>query len=296
MLPNGATLLNLFFGIFAIVSAARGSFGAAGWFVVLGGVADALDGRIARATGTGSRFGEELDSLVDAISVGLAPALIMYFAILNKDGWDWLFVFMFTSSAVVRLARFNVEQAGRKKTHFRGLPSPVAGMTLATYYWFSQTALYNETVIFFTDNKVLADFPWHVMLRFLMVGLALLMISNIPYPAVPTIGYRSPRQVVSAIVVVAVVLGLRLLPNEFFFPVLLAYVVLNAGKWALLGFFDRVPTGQSIFLDDASDDAPLPAGVQHGEYATGRRRRRRGRHRPDKPTPLMNPAVEEPPE
>ncbi|GAC1649679.1 MAG: CDP-diacylglycerol--serine O-phosphatidyltransferase [Gemmatimonadaceae bacterium] len=294
MLPNGATLLNLFFGIFAIVSAARGRFEAAGWFVVLGGLADALDGRIARATGTGSRFGEELDSLVDAISFGLAPALIMYFAVLNKDGWDWLFVFLFTSSAVMRLARFNVEQAGRKKTHFHGLPSPVAGMTLATYYWFSQTSLYNETVIFFTANKVLADFPWHVMLRWLMVGLAFLMISNIPYPAVPTIGFRSPRQLVGALIVAAVVIGLRLLPNEFFFPVLLAYVVVNAAKWALLGFFDRVPTGQSIFLEEETDDTSLAVAVPPTEFVTGRRRRRRGRHRGEKPTPLMNPAVDEP--
>ena len=157
LLPNGFTLFNLFCGIYAIVLAIRGDFASAPTFIVLGGVADALDGRVARATGTGSRFGEELDSLVDAISFGLAPALIMYFAVLPNDGnWDWLLVFIFTSCAVMRLARFNVEQAGRTKTHFHGLPSPAAGMTLATYYWFSQTPLYNQTVILFTDSKTLS--------------------------------------------------------------------------------------------------------------------------------------------
>ena len=131
-------------------------------FIVLGGIADTLDGRVARATGTGSRFGEELDSLVDAISFGFAPALIMYLRRARTDGsWEWLLVFIFTSCAVMRLARFNVEQAGRKKTHFHGLPSPAAGLTLATYYWFSQTPLYNQTVILFTDSKTLADLPWH---------------------------------------------------------------------------------------------------------------------------------------
>ena len=89
LLPNGFTLLNLFCGIYAIVLASRGRFDRAALFVVIGGVADALDGRVARATGTGSRFGEELDSLVDAISFGLAPALIMYFAALNTNGTDW---------------------------------------------------------------------------------------------------------------------------------------------------------------------------------------------------------------
>jgi len=213
LLPNGFTLFNLFCGIYAIVLASRGRFGTAAFFVVLGGVADSLDGRIARATGTGSRFGEELDSLVDAISFGLAPALIMFFAALRTDGNDWIYVFIFASCAVIRLARFNVEQAGRPKTHFHGLPSPAAGMTLATYYWFSQTPLYNDTVIFFTDNRTLAELPWHTILRWLMVGLAYFMISDVPYPAVPTIGYRSARQLMGTSIIVGSVLGLIFLPR-----------------------------------------------------------------------------------
>ncbi|HLA14456.1 MAG TPA: CDP-diacylglycerol--serine O-phosphatidyltransferase, partial [Gemmatimonadaceae bacterium] len=133
ILPNGFTLANLFFGVFAIVAASRGEFDTAGLYVVFGGICDALDGRVARATGTGSRFGSELDSLVDAITFGLAPAMIMYFAVLNRTGWDWIFSFLFAACAVIRLARFNVEQAGRAKKYFHGLPSPAAGMTLATY-------------------------------------------------------------------------------------------------------------------------------------------------------------------
>jgi CDP-diacylglycerol--serine O-phosphatidyltransferase len=107
-LPNGFTLANLFFGIFGIVAASRGDFDAAARFIVFGGIADALDGRIARATKTGSRFGEELDSLVDAISFGTAPALIMYFAVFQSSRWEWIFCFFFTACAVMRLARFNV--------------------------------------------------------------------------------------------------------------------------------------------------------------------------------------------
>ena len=77
VLPSGLTLANLFCGVFAIVSASRGQFDFAGLLIILGGVADALDGRVARATGSGSRFGSELDSLVDVITFGTAPALIM---------------------------------------------------------------------------------------------------------------------------------------------------------------------------------------------------------------------------
>ena len=307
LLPNGFTLFNLFCGIYAIVLASRGRFGTAAFFVVVGGVADSLDGRIARATGTGSRFGEELDSLVDAISFGLAPALIMYFAALKTDGNDWIYVFIFASCAVIRLARFNVEQAGRPKTHFHGLPSPAAGMTLATYYWFSQTPLYNDAVIFFTDNRTLAELPWHTILRWLMVGLAYFMISDVPYPAVPTIGYRSARQLVGTSIIVGSILGLIFVPRQFIFPALVAYVLFGAVKWAALGFLDIVPDRRSVFLEEEADVDPtlaenlpehqaetvrpvVPTGSLNGEAAevqepTNRRRRRRRRHRGERPNP-----------
>src|ERR1700704_6683859 len=194
ILPNGFTLMSLFFGMFAIVAASRGEFDTAGLYVVFGGVCDALDGRVARATGTGSRFGSELDSRGGAVTFGLAPAMIMYFAVLNRNGWDWIFAFLFTACAVIRLARFNVEQAGRKKTYFHGLPSPAAGLTLATYYWFSQTPLYNEQVILFTASTTLAQLPWHNLLRGLMAILAALMISDVPYPAMPSIGFNSIKK------------------------------------------------------------------------------------------------------
>ena len=258
LMPNGLTLFNLFCGIYAIVLAIRGDLKSAPTFIVLGGIADVLDGRVARATGTGSRFGEELDSLVDAISFGFAPALIMYIGLMGlpKAGnWEWLLVFIFTSCAVMRLARFNVEQAGRKKTHFHGLPSPAAGLTLATYYWFSQTPLYNQTVILFTDSKTLSDLPWHTILRGLMAILAALMISDVPYPAVPSIGFSSVRKIVGTLVVAGCVTLLLVRREEFIFPALLAYVLYGAVKWAVLGFVGRSSTPGEIFWDERGQRA-----------------------------------------
>lgn len=249
-LPNGFTLFNLFCGIYAIVLASRGNFDRAALFVVLGGIADTMDGRVARATGTGSKFGEELDSLVDAISFGLAPALIMYFAILNQASqWQWLLVFIFTSCAVMRLARFNVEQAGRKKTHFHGLPSPAAGLTLATYYWFSQTQLYSQTVILFTDDKTLKDLPWQTLLSFLMAILAALMISNVPYPAFPPVGYKNTKQRIGSLVVLGSIAGLIILPKEFIFPACVAYVLFGVVKFFLLGLFGKASSPDEIYWD-----------------------------------------------
>lgn len=255
MLPSGITLLSLFFGVFAIVAAARGDFGRAVLYVLIGGACDALDGRVARATGTNSRFGSELDSLVDAITFGLAPAMIMYFAVLHKDGWDWLFVFGFVACAVIRLARFNIEQAGQAKTYFRGLPSPAAGGVLASYYWFSQTPLYNETLI--------GDLPWHVLLRYLMAALAFLMVSDVPYPAWPTFSLRNIKGLLGLLLFVSLVFGLIFLPREFFFPVGMLYVLYGIVAAAVGGLLERTPRG----YDRDTDDRSAP-GVADGDDAS----------------------------
>jgi CDP-diacylglycerol--serine O-phosphatidyltransferase len=272
VLPNGFTLASLFFGMFAIVAASRSEFDTAGLYVVFGGICDALDGRVARATGTGSRFGSELDSLVDAITFGLAPAMIMYFAVLNRNGWDWIFAFIFTACAVIRLARFNVEQAGRAKKYFHGLPSPAAGMTLATYYWFSQTPLYNQTVV--------GDLNWTVALRWVMLGLGALMISNVSYPAVPTVGFRKISEILGTLAVVVTLVGVLFLRKEFYFPALICYVMYGIAKTVLFGLLDRRPKGDSPVIDDegplllAADSAVEPIG--DGPRHRRRRRRRRG--------------------
>jgi len=275
ILPNGFTLASLFFGIFAIVAASRSEFDTAGLYVVFGGLCDALDGRVARATGTGSRFGSELDSLVDAITFGLAPAMIMYFAVLNRNGWDWMFSFIFTACAVIRLARFNVEQAGRAKKYFHGLPSPAAGMTLATYYWFSQTSLYNQTI--------LGDLNWTTGLRGIMLVLAFLMISNVSYPAVPTVGFRKISEILGTLAVIATFIGVLFLRKEFYFPALICYVLYGLAKTVIFGLIDRRPRGDSPVIDDEEPLLLAGAGVVEepiGDVARQRHRRRRRRRPP----------------
>ncbi len=272
-LPNGFTLGNLFFGIFAIVAATRSEFDNAALYIVIAALFDTLDGKIARATETGSAFGQQLDSLVDAISFGTAPALIMYFAVLNQDGWDWIFCFIYTSCAVIRLARFNVEQAGKGDKQFTGLPSPAAGMALATYYWFSQTSLYNETMI--------GNLPWHQTMRFVMLGLGMLMISNVQYAKVPTVGFKTIRGILGTCLVVGVLAGVIFLPKQFFFPAWMGYVLYGLGRTVLFGLMERgSPRDEYDDFEDDHDDhdeldednsRPLKSAVT----AMGKRRRRR---------------------
>jgi CDP-diacylglycerol---serine O-phosphatidyltransferase len=280
IVPSAFTLGNLFLGIWAIVAASRREFNAAAWLIVWAAVLDTLDGRVARYTQTGSRFGEELDSLVDAISFGVAPGLIIYFTFLFENPWGWIAAWFYVASAVVRLARFNVEQAGHAKAAFHGLPSPSAGMTLATFYPFSQTQ-------FFADN--FAHLPWQTIMTVMLFVLSILMMSHVLYPVVPKVGYRSTRGITAGIFLLANIIAAITIPALFFFPMSIGYVAYGILKSFLLGLFERLPD-QDPLLDQDPDEAGAELrDISYQELSPprrfgigNRRRRRRGRRRGDR--------------
>jgi CDP-diacylglycerol--serine O-phosphatidyltransferase len=228
IVPSLFTLFNLFFGIWAMVLATRGDFYRAGWFIVFAGILDTLDGRVARISGTGTRFGAELDSLVDIVSFGVAPAFLLYqIEFVNGGPAAWIFCYFYVMAAAIRLARFNVTQAGRAKTHFIGLPSPAAGMTLATYYPFTQTELYES----------LRGLPWHLLLTFLMIALTILMVSNVHYPTLPRAGFRSARGLLGLLLIVVILVFGIWQHDIFLFPLGLTYMFYGVVRAVLLGFF-----------------------------------------------------------
>jgi len=247
ILPSAFTLGNLFFGIYAIVAATRGDYEWAGWFIVIAGILDMLDGRIARFTRTGSAFGAELDSLVDAISFGVAPSIIMYEVFFTDGAWSWTVSFVYVTAVVVRLARFNVEQAGRAKRYFLGLPSPTAGMILATYYPFSTTP-------FFVTH--LGALPWAQIMAMSMVLLGVLMVSHVPYAVVPRIGFRSAKGLGALGFMVAALIPAIAVPRYFFFPFLVAYAAWGLLRSVVLGLLDRLPDRDPLLdEDDDLDDS-----------------------------------------
>lgn len=255
IIPSALTLGNLFFGIWAIVAASRAEFMMAAWLIVLAGVADTLDGRVARITQTGSRFGGELDSLVDAISFGVAPALVIYHIFLDDAGWGWIAAFFYTAAAVIRLARFNVEQAGHAKVAFHGLPSPAAGMTLATFYPFSQTEVFAANF---------ATLPWPNIMIALMLALGMLMMSHVLYPVVPKFGFRSAKGLFTLAFFFLVLAATFTAPSLFYFPALMVYVAYGVVKAVVLGFFERLPD-RDLLLDSEEEDE-ADAEVRHIDY------------------------------
>jgi CDP-diacylglycerol--serine O-phosphatidyltransferase len=260
ILPGALTLSNLFFGMWAIVSAARGDYRTAAWLIVFAGIADTLDGRVARRTKTGSRFGEELDSLVDAISFGVAPALIMYYLFLT-EGWGWIAAFFYVVAAVIRLARFNVEQAGHAKVAFHGLPSPTAGMTLATYYPFSQSGLFRE---------YLSGWAWPELMTGLMIIVGLLMMSNILYPVIPRIGFRTRRGIVNSVFLLTLVTLAITIPALYFFTACMGYITYGILKSVVLGMLDRLPDEDPMLDEEEPDDAGAELReIDYAELSSG---------------------------
>jgi CDP-diacylglycerol---serine O-phosphatidyltransferase len=262
VVPSLFTLFNLFFGIWSMVLATRGEFYRAGWYIVFAGILDTLDGRLARLSNTGSKFGAELDSLVDIVSFGVAPAFLMYMLAFGNAGQtEWIFCYFYVMAVAIRLARFNVLQAGRPKHAFIGLPSPAAGITLATYYPFTQSDLY---------QNALRNLPWHHLLQLLMILLTILMVSNVRYAAMPRASARTLRGVLGLVTILFVLIFGIVEHDVFFFPMGIAYMGYGVLRAAFLGLLSEPDddeeaeiAGPIMIADGAEDDEDeddLPRG------------------------------------
>ena len=169
ILPNLFTSLNVFCGFFAVILSIEGNFRLAASVIVIAGLCDGLDGKIARATRTTSRFGVEFDSLADLISFGIAPALMFYLWAMTPLGrLGWLAGFLFTICGALRLARFNTQTGTSSNEFFTGLPIPAAAGMLAT-------------IILFCDRLLLTESIPPVLFLLPVYGLSFLMVSTIRY-------------------------------------------------------------------------------------------------------------------
>lgn len=178
--PNAVTALALCFGLTAIrfaISAVSANPHPSDWeraigAIVIAGVLDGLDGRIARLLKGESRFGAELDSLSDVIAFGVSPALIMYlWSLQHMPRFGWICALAFAVCCALRLARFNAaidaeDQPHKSAGFLTGVPAPAgAGLAFVPLY------LWIVTGDDLFRNPVLVA-PW-------LVSVAALMTSNI---------------------------------------------------------------------------------------------------------------------
>ena len=201
--PNWFSAASLFCGLYAVFLAggARGdanAFYQAGLFVFYAGLFDALDGRVARLTGTGGAFGVQLDSLIDIVSFGVAPASIVYFWKLHELGPIGVIgAFWFMLCGSFRLARFNCLVDGKVHTFAPGSTITVTGGTLAAIVMWQAAG---------GDG---IELPARTLLVFSGL-MGLLMVSNVPYRTMKSL--RRNKRTLATVVLLAggfVYMGVR---------------------------------------------------------------------------------------
>ncbi len=224
--PNAVTMLSLCSGMTAFFYASEGRLVAAIACVVIAGLLDALDGRVARATGSASKFGAELDSLADMVCFGAVPAFILHKWGLSDYGTlGWAVALLLPLAAAFRLARFNVLADMPKPTwmasYFTGIPAP-AGAFLSLMPVFADfSGVFAEGVV--------------VLLTFITLPLvALLMVSTWPTFSGKSLGRRAlgVMFVPSFLLLLAVAVGMLVVPwSTMVLTAFLYLAALPLSKW-----------------------------------------------------------------
>ncbi len=173
LVPNGITFMSLTCGIVSILLSTTGHLQAAGILILASYILDLFDGATARRLQAGSEFGLQLDSLVDMVSLGTAPAVLVFMH-LSTEGmnmfWVWPFAILIPLAGAFRLARFNLlppKETGNKDSV--GLTISTGGATIALAV-LSDLAWSSETI---------PDFYFIPLLGV----ISLLMVSTIAFPS-----------------------------------------------------------------------------------------------------------------
>jgi CDP-diacylglycerol---serine O-phosphatidyltransferase len=175
VIPNSITFLSLAFGVAAILASATGALAEAGALILISYVLDLFDGELARRLSAGSSFGLQLDSLVDMVSLGTAPAVLAFFHLRDRlDGallplLLWILVLLYTVAGAFRLARFNLLPTKSGQTDSVGLTISTSGATLTL-------AIVSDIAIQGALVPALAFLPF-------ILFLAILMASRIYFPS-----------------------------------------------------------------------------------------------------------------
>ena len=173
ILPNTLTIIGVCIGLSSIKFALDQNYGLSIIALLISGILDTLDGRIARLIKGTSKVGKELDSLTDVVSFGVAPAFIMYFWTLNELGkLGWLIVLVYVVCCALRLARFNImtydDELLWKQNFFEGVPSPGgAGLVMLPL------VLYKLEIYNFDQYRLL-------VVSTIFIITSILMISKLP--------------------------------------------------------------------------------------------------------------------
>jgi CDP-diacylglycerol--serine O-phosphatidyltransferase len=212
LVPNVLTLLALCAGMTAIRFALNGNFQAAVYAIIVAGILDGLDGRVARLLKVTSRFGAELDSLSDFISFGVAPAVVLYLWTMSAlHSVGWAIVLFYAVCCALRLARFNTQLNAEPAPHtagfLTGVPAPAgAGLVLMPMFasfewgdWIVRSPYLNALWIAGSAALMISTIPTFSLKKFsiphrfvvptlLGIGLLAAFATTAPWPTLTLIG------------------------------------------------------------------------------------------------------------
>jgi CDP-diacylglycerol--serine O-phosphatidyltransferase len=167
MLPNIVTIISLCMGLSAIHFGFLGQWQRGVASVLIAGVLDGIDGRLARFLGSSTDFGAELDSLADFINFGVAPSLLVYFFSLHQfQGIGWGLCLFFSACMALRLARFNIQRHQPTSSGFSvGVPAPAGALLV-----------FMPMMVTFVLDHTISPLFFAVTL----IGVSLMLISRYP--------------------------------------------------------------------------------------------------------------------
>lgn len=240
LVPNFVTTANMFCGFYAVIAAIQAEFTVAAWAIIAAGIFDLLDGRIARMAKATSPFGGEYDSMSDLLSFGVAPAVLVYqWALYPFGRIGWAASFLFLTAGALRLARFNVTTGTVPKAYFQGLPIPIAAGVLATLIIFSYaTGRFDEA------------YQGGILLV-LTIGLALLMVSSVPFPSFKELNWRSRASFGYLLTGVLIMVLIAVKPEVTVFLLLAGYIGFSL-VLASLSFMRHHLLGRSSKVTESS--------------------------------------------
>tara|TARA_B100001564_G_scaffold165672_1_gene139255 strand:+ start:2074 stop:2817 length:744 start_codon:yes stop_codon:yes gene_type:complete len=221
--PNALTILNMFLGFLSIIFIMKGQYFDAGLFILLAGLMDIFDGKIARSLGISSKFGVEFDSLADVVSFCVAPSLLVYNLYCENLNYivGAIFSFIPLIAGTVRLAKYNLDtDEDNPKSYFVGLSTPISTVTILSFMYFSIHAGGPNN---YGDSRLGI---------ILVCTLGLLMLSPIHFPKVPLITFKSSSSNSFLLMILIVCTASLIIWKGFaLLPICLGYIISNVLVW-----------------------------------------------------------------
>ncbi|MBI4969178.1 MAG: CDP-diacylglycerol--serine O-phosphatidyltransferase [Rhodospirillales bacterium] len=252
LIPNILTLLALCCGLTAIRFGLQGRWEAGVTAILLAGVLDGLDGRIARLLRGTSKFGAELDSLSDFVSFGVAPAVLLYLWSMQGAGsFGWALVLLFSVCCALRLARFNT-MLGQPDlppwayNFFTGVPTP-AGAALVML----------PMMLFFEWGGGFFDRP--VVVAVFLVLVSFLMVSRIPTFSLK--GLRVPHHWVLPVLLVVGLLAAFLVTAGWVTLIFFGFLYIASFPFSIRAYRQLERTAHEIQTQESPIDPPANPGT-----------------------------------